>query len=178
MRLRNLRPVLDSLLLAAWLMPTPVLARHIPDPVFKTLNGQTRRLSSLRGQVVVVNFWATWCGPCQEELPRLTQMAASYAGRPVKFVYISVDNAKEARKIPATLERLKVSFDSWVNADVDTLGRFGLGEIVPGTIILDEDGKAVARIMGEAREDDMRRPVDWVLAGRKSAPPEALTKRY
>lgn len=169
---------LKYLLLALVLLPSLLLARRVPDPGFKTLDGQTRKLSALHGQIVVVNFWATWCGPCQEELPRLSRIAASYAGKPVSFVFISIDEPKNRGKIPAALAKLNVSFDSWVGADTDTLGRFGLGDIVPGTIILDEDGEPVARVMGEAKEDDVRKPVDWLLTGRKSDPPAALTKRF
>jgi thiol-disulfide isomerase/thioredoxin len=165
-------------LLALALASTPLLARHAPDPAFKTLDGQTRKLSALHGQIVVVNFWATWCGPCQEELPRLKQIAASYAGKPVSFVYISIDAPRDRSKIPTALARLHVDFDSWVGADTDTLGRFGLGEIVPGTLILDENGEPVARIMGEAREDDVRTPVDWLLGGKTGPAPASMTKRY
>lgn len=165
-------------LLLAIALPVAVFARHAPDPAFKTLDGQTRKLSSLHGQVVVVNFWATWCGPCQEELPRLSRIAASYEGKPVSFVFISIDNPKDRGKIPATLARLHVDFDSWVGADTDMLGRFGLGDIVPGTIVLDENGESIARIMGEAREDDVRKAVDWLLNGKKTDPPPALTRRY
>ena len=67
----------------------PLNAKRAPDPGFKSLDGHSRKLSSLRGQAVVVNFWATWCGPCQEELPRLAQIAASYSGKPITFVFIS-----------------------------------------------------------------------------------------
>jgi thiol-disulfide isomerase/thioredoxin len=169
---------LKCLLLALALTSTPLLAKHIPDPTFKTLDGQTRKLSTLRGQIVVVNFWATWCGPCQEELPRLKQIAASYAGKPVSFVYISIDASKDRSKIPAALARLHVDFDSWIDADTDTLGRFGLGEIVPGTLVLDESGEPVARIMGEAREDDIRTPLDWLLGGKTGSAPAPMTKRY
>lgn len=165
-------------LLALALASTPLLARHAPDPAFKTLDGQTRKLSALHGQIVVVNFWATWCGPCQEELPRLKQIAASYAGKPVSFVYISIDAPKDRGKIPTALARLHVDFDSWVGADTDTLDHFGLGDIVPGTLVLDENGEPVARIMGEAREDDVRTPVDWLLGGKTGSAPAALTKRY
>jgi thiol-disulfide isomerase/thioredoxin len=167
------------ILLAAFaLLPVSLLAKRVPDPAFKTLDGKTHKVSSLRGQIVVVNFWATWCGPCQEELPRLSQIAASYAGKPVSFVFISIDAAKDRAKIPNMLARLNVSFDSWVNADTDTLGGFGLGDIVPGTIVLDENGEAVARVMGEAKEDDVRKPVDWLLGGKHGDAPVALQKRY
>jgi thiol-disulfide isomerase/thioredoxin len=160
------------------LMPGSLVAKRVPDPTFKTLDGQSRKLSTLHGQVVIVNFWATWCGPCQEELPRLSRIAESYAGKPVSFVYISIDSPRDRAKIPATLARLHVAVDSWVNADTDTLDRFGLGDIVPGTLILDENGESVARVMGEAKEDDVRKPVDWLLNNKHGDPPNALTKRY
>jgi thiol-disulfide isomerase/thioredoxin len=153
-------------------------AKRAPDPGFKTLDGHSRKLSALRGQVVVVNFWATWCGPCQEELPRLSRIAESYAGKPVSFVMISIDNPKDRAKIPAVLARLHVSAESWVGADTDTMAGFGLGDIVPGTVILDSDGQMVTRIMGEAQEGDVRTPLDWLLGGKQGAAPAALTKRY
>jgi len=154
------------------------VAKRAPDPGFKSLDGRTRKLSALRGEAVVVNFWATWCGPCQVELPRLSKLAESYAGKPVRFVLISIDEPKNRAKIPAVLERLHVSLQSWDDADTDTMERFGLGNIVPGTAILDEQGEVVARIMGEAREEDVRAAVDWLLSGRTGAAPAALTKRY
>jgi thiol-disulfide isomerase/thioredoxin len=166
------------LLLCCTISPAMVFAKRVHDPSFKTLDGQSHKLSALRGQVVVVNFWATWCGPCQEELPRLSQIAASYSGKPVTFVFISIDDARDRAMIPSTLTKLHVDITSWVGADTDTLDSFGLGNIVPGTLILDDIGQPIARIMGEAREDDVRKPVDWLLAGRKGAPPQSLTKRY
>jgi thiol-disulfide isomerase/thioredoxin len=168
-----------GLLIAVLLVAAvPIAAKRGPDPGFKTLDGQSRKLSALRGQIVVVNFWATWCAPCQEELPRLTQLAAGYAGKPVSFVFISIDEPKNRSKIPATLARLNVTSDSWVNADTDTLDQFGLGNIVPGTMVLDEDGAIVARVMGEAREDDVHKAVDWLLGGKSGPAPPTLTKRY
>ncbi len=152
--------------------------KHAPDPGFKSLDGQSHKLSSLRGQVVIVNFWATWCGPCQEELPRLSRLAESYIGKPVRFVLISIDESKNRPKIPAVLDRLHVPLESWDDADTDTMGRFGLGNIVPGSAILDQNGEVVARIMGEAREEDVRTAVDWLLSGRSGPAPASLTKRY
>lgn len=168
------------LLLAIVLITVPALAKRAPNPTFKTLDGQKEKLSDLRGQVVVVNFWATWCGPCQEELPRLTKMAADYAaqGKKVQFVFISIDEKKNYQKIPAVLNRLHVQFNSWVDADTYTLGDFGLGEIVPGTVVLDAEGDIVARIMGEAHEEDVRTPVDWLLNGKSGPAPKEMTKRY
>ncbi|HLY42395.1 MAG TPA: TlpA disulfide reductase family protein [Terracidiphilus sp.] len=160
------------------LLALPLPAKRLPDPTFKTLVGESRKLSALRGDIVVVNFWATWCGPCQEELPRLSQISASYTGKPVRFVLISIDEPKDRPRIPGKLENLGVTLESWVGADTDTLADFGLGNIVPSTIVLEGSGSPVARIMGEAREDDVRGAVDWLLGGKTGPAPAALTKRY
>jgi thiol-disulfide isomerase/thioredoxin len=179
-------------------LTAPAAGKHAPDPSFKSLDGHTRKLSALRGQVVVVNFWATWCGPCQEELPRLAKLADSYAAqpdaarpdaarpdaarpvaaKPVRFLLISIDEPQNRPKIPAVLDRLHVALETWDDADTDTMSRFGLGDIVPGTAILDQQGEIIARIMGEAREEDVRRAVDWLLSSRTAPPPPALTRRY
>jgi thiol-disulfide isomerase/thioredoxin len=156
----------------------PALAKAAPDPVFKTLDGHNQKLSGLRGKIVVVNFWATWCAPCQEELPRLARLAGNYSGKPVAFVIISIDEPKDRAKIPATLERLHVPQESWVGGNTDMMDAFGLGDIVPGTAILDERGQIVARIMGEVREEDVRAPLDWLLNGRSGPAPAAMTRRY
>lgn len=166
------------LFLCLAISPAAVLAKHVPDPSFKSLDGQSHKLSALRDQIVVVNFWATWCGPCQEELPRLSQIAASYSGKPVSFVFISIDDPKDRSKIEPSLTKLHVDIANWVNADTDTLDSFGLGNIVPGTIVLDETGQPVTRVMGEAKEEDVRKPIDWLLNGRKGDPPQLLIKRY
>ncbi len=166
-----------TLLLLA-LLAAPAMAKKAPDPAFKTMSGAAKKLSALRGRIVVVNFWATWCGPCQEELPRLQQIAASYADKPVSFVLISIDAPKDRAKIPARLEQLHVSLESWVGGDTDMLDSFGLGDIVPGTVVLDEKGDEVARVMGEAKEADVRTAVDWLLGGKNGPAPAAVTKRY
>jgi thiol-disulfide isomerase/thioredoxin len=172
------RAASSVVVLCCVLAATPLLAKRAPDPSLKTLDGQSRKLSALRGQIVVVNFWATWCGPCQEELPRLSTLAANYAGKPVRFALISIDEPKDRPKIPAVLARLQVSLESLTGADTDTMDSFGLGNIVPGTAILDSQGEIVTRIMGEAREEDIRTAVDWLLAGKQGPPPPPLTKRY
>lgn len=169
---------LCSLLCVICLVPTSLPAKRAPDPPFKALDGHARKLSSLHGQIVIVNFWATWCGPCQEELPRMAQIAEAYAGKPVRFVLISIDEPKNRAKIPEVLSKLHVGLESWDDADTDTMDGFGLGDIVPGTAILDDKGELVTRIMGEARVEDVRGALDWLLSGRTGPGPAAMLKRY
>jgi len=153
-------------------------AESVPKLSLKDLSGQTQKLSALRGKVVVINFWATWCEPCQEELPRLSKLAQSYAGKNVQFVAVSIDAARDREKIEPLLRRLNVNLDVWTGADLDTLEKFGLGNVVPGTMVIDETGQIVTRVMGEARDGDVRTPLDWVLQGRFGSAPSPIVKRY
>lgn len=153
-------------------------AKGTPNLTLKDLSGHSQRLSDLRGQVVVLNFWATWCTPCREELPRLSTLSAEYAGRNVHFVAVSIDDAKDRARIEPYLTRQNIHLDVWVGGNSDLLGRFGLGDIVPGMLILDEQGEVMTRIMGEAKDEDIRSRLDWLLNGRQGPAPEAKLKRY
>ena len=161
---------------------TVALADSAPKLTLKDLGGQTQKLSSLRGKAIVLNFWATWCEPCQEELPRLSKLAQSYAGKNVQFVAVSIDAAKDREKIEPLLHRLHVDLDVWTGADLDTLEKFGLGNVVPGTMVIDETGQVVTRVMGEARDEDVSAPLDWLLHRQNGDPvgpaPQPLLKRY
>lgn len=81
-------------------------------------------------------------------------------------------------KIEPLLQKLDVHLDAGRERAPTRLTRFGLGDIVPGTIILDDQGEAVSRIKGEAREEDVRGPVEWLLRGRAGTAPAAMVKRY
>jgi thiol-disulfide isomerase/thioredoxin len=166
------------LILCSMICAAPTYAKRAPNLDLKDLQGHSQKLASLRGQIVVVNFWATWCAPCQEELPRLSKLAQSYSGKNVRFLAVSIDAAKDRAKVQPALEKANVALETWVGADTDTLGSFGLGDIVPGTAVLDERGEIIARIMGEAREEDVRTAVDWLLSNRSGPAPAAVTKRY
>jgi thiol-disulfide isomerase/thioredoxin len=153
-------------------------ARTAPNLDLKDLAGHKQKLASTRGQIVVLSFWATWCTPCQEELPRLSKLSEQYAGKNVRFVAVSIDEPKDRGKIQPFLDKQKVGLEVWVGASSDDLARFGLGDIVPGTVVLDPQGELVGRIMGEARDEDVRSRVDWLLGGRQGTAPEPVAKRY
>jgi thiol-disulfide isomerase/thioredoxin len=153
-------------------------AKRAPNLELKDLSGNSHKLSELRGSIVVLNFWATWCGPCREELPLLSGLSRRYAGKKLRFVAVSLDDLRDRAKIDQFLSRQNFEMEVWIGADLDTLERAGLGNEVPATLILDEQGKIVARILGQAREEDVKRPVEWLLGGKAGPPPSALVNRY
>lgn len=153
-------------------------AKGVPNLTLKDLAGHSQKLSDLRSHVVVLSFWATWCAPCEEELPRLSKLSQEFAGSNVRFVAVSIDEAKDRAKIEPYLTKQDIHLDVWVGGNADMLGRFGLGDIVPGTLIIDEEGQVITRIMGEAKDEDVRSRLDWLLHGRQGPTPEQKLKRY
>jgi thiol-disulfide isomerase/thioredoxin len=164
-------------LLLLVILPSAV-ARPVPNLELKDLAGHPQKLSSLRGQIVVLSFWATWCGPCLEELPRLTRLNRTYAGKNVRFIAISLDEKKDRPKIQPFLAAHNIDLEVWVGGDSDLLPRYGLDGIVPATLILDPQGEPISRISGEAQDDDLRTALDWLLAGRSGPAPSPRLKRY
>jgi thiol-disulfide isomerase/thioredoxin len=160
------------------MLTTIARADSAPKLSLKDLSGHTQKLSAQRGRIVVLNFWATWCGPCKDELPRLSKLSQSYAGKNVRFVAVSIDAAKDRAKIEPLLRRLNLDLEVWVGADLDTLEKFRLGNVVPGTIVIDETGEVVTRVTGEARDEDVRTSLDWLLQGRAGPSPASFVKRY
>ncbi len=177
-----MKKTIISLLLLGFTLLAPLrstaAAKTAPNLDAKDLAGQKQKLSALRGQIVVLSFWATWCAPCREELPRLSHLSESYAGKNVRFIAVSVDEPKDYKKIEPFLKTREIHLDAWFGVDVDILGKFGLGEIVPGTVILDPEGNIIVRIMGEAKDADVQTRLDWLLNGRPGVAPEEKLKRY
>ena len=170
-----------TLLLACCLVPIAE-AKHAPNLEFKNLAGQTKKIADLRGSITVVNFWATWCGPCREELPLLSKLHQEYAEKKVRFIAISADEApdkpKNRAKIDQFLSQQHPDMEVWLGADLDMLDRLALGNVLPATVILDEQGEVIARVMGQAHEEDIKVPLEWVLNGKSGTAPTPVTKRY
>lgn len=144
------------------------------DLKLRDLSGKKVRLSDYRGKIVLLNFWATWCGPCREEMPMLVEAEKTWAQKGVIFIGVSLDDSKTEANIPAFIERYHVTFPVWTGASSDELDKLRLGQGAPDTAFLDEDGFIVARVLGEIRRKELDERLDWLTGDRKSAPPVAL----
>jgi len=142
----------------------------------KDMHGSRVKLSDLRGKIVVLNFWATWCGPCNVEMPMLVKAAASYQGKNVVFIGASVDAAETQGKVTGYTEKLQIAYPIWVGAtDVD-MKRLEMGEMVPGTAFIDTDGVIRLRVLGQMRPGEIEERLDWLLSDRKGIAPQVLVK--
>lgn len=118
------------------------------DFIFQDGAGKTLHLKDLKGQVTVVNLWATWCGPCKTEMPTLAELSKTYGPKGVKVVAISVDpdsRLEDVKSFIGVHDPLEVYHDGEMKGP-QALGFPGL----PGTVILDKEGRMVASLAGEA----------------------------
>lgn len=162
--------LLASLTLAAQSTPAP---GQIPALELGDLKGTPQSLSALRGRIVVVNFWATWCVPCKEEMPLLSAIAADYATRGVAVIGANTDGPETAGNIPKFLRRTRVGFPVWLGATTDDMQRFGVGTALPATAFVDRDGTVIFRILGPVTAAEVRERLDHLLGERKAAAPAA-----
>lgn len=170
--------MLKSLIVGSLLLPLAGISQHTrgAELTLKSIDRQRVRLKDYRGKIVLVNFWATWCGPCNAEMPLLVKEEESYRSRGIIFIAASVDDAESRKQVPAFVSRNQVRFPVWLGANSGDLDRLGMGVAVPATAFLDQQGHIVFRVTGPTREEEVRERLDWLIGSRAGPAPAALVK--
>jgi thiol-disulfide isomerase/thioredoxin len=133
--------------------PPAIVGKPAPDFTLSTLTGTSVKLSSLRGKVVVLDFWATWCGPCRRWMPIVARLEKELRGRNVRFY--AVNERDERAKVEAFLKSTGVT----VPVLLDPEGRAGVAydaSSIPLTVIVGRDGKVADALVGLHPEEDLR----------------------
>jgi thiol-disulfide isomerase/thioredoxin len=118
------------------------------DPIDFTLpllGGTNQKLSDLKGKVVFLNFWATWCPPCRQEMPSMETLYQRFKGQGLEV--LAVDCQEEARDVSAFMRRNKLSFPAALDASGMVSGYYGI-EAIPTTYIIDRSGKIILKVVG------------------------------
>ncbi len=139
------------------------------DLTLKDPFGTEQRLSSLKGRIVVLNFWATYCVPCRKEMPDLAAIQNEYAALGVQVIGASTDEAGDRAKVLQFIKETKVNFPIWTGATAADMMRFGLGAALPGTVIIGRDGRIVKVISGIVNQADLKKQIDAMLASAETA---------
>lgn len=126
--------------------------KPVPEIQFQDGEGKSRTLADFHGKVVLLNLWATWCGPCREEMPTLDRLQAKLGGPDFEVLALSIDR----EGIPAItkffgevgIKHLAMYLDSSARA-APVLGAVGL----PASLLIDRDGREIGRLVGPAEWD-------------------------
>ena len=120
-----------------------VVGQPAPVLVVPELNGETFDLSALRGKVVVLNVWATWCPPCRKEMPVLDSFYGEYHGRGVEMIGLSADRGRDRNQVRKVMQA--VHYPAAMLADSKKNG-FGTFNVLPVTFVIDSSGVVRARL--------------------------------
>src|SRR5713101_6156059 len=148
----------------------PVVATVAPDFTLKDLDGKDVSLSQYKGKVVLINFWATWCGPCRIEMPWLIEMQQKYGDRGFTVLGVAMDEEGKSAVAPfIEKERYDVGGKSVpVNYPI-VLGSDALAEKFggllgyPTSILIGRDGKQIKRITGLISYDEILQSIESQL---------------
>jgi thiol-disulfide isomerase/thioredoxin len=156
----------------AWVPPD----QRAPAPrlVLSDVPGARRQLSQFKGKIVVINFWATWCVPCRAEMPEFSQVYAAYRDRGVEFLGAANEPRSSRPKVQDFIKRFEIQFPVWLEASEDNMKAFGVGQRLPGTVIVDTRGRIAARIAGQTDGEHIRQLLERLLT---EDPPATRTGR-
>ena len=135
-----------------------------PAPAYgaPTLEGDTITLASLRGAPVLLNVWATWCHPCEEEMPDLQSIADEFGPRGLRVVGVSIDQQRDADEVRRFLEHHAIGFTILHDATSSVSRTFRTAG-VPETFLIDAEGVLRHRWIGQATAADIRPVIAQVI---------------
>jgi peroxiredoxin len=129
----------------------PSRPKQASDFTVSLLSGDTLRLAGQRGKPVLVNFWATWCAPCREEMPAMERLYTRHRERGFVLLAVSVDT--DAELVKPFLKRYKLTFPVTLDANMDLANAYGV-RALPASFLIDRDGYVAALALGPRAWDD------------------------
>lgn len=151
------------------------VGQQMPPFSVTTLDGTQLKIADLQGKVVFVNFWATWCGPCWEELPRLEKEVWQKHKSSADFVMVAIARQQSEQEIAAFRKEYDLSFPMAADPQRETYSLFAKGGIPRGYVV-GTDGKILYQSLGydPAEFDQMKKVIEKALA--KVEKPKGVSK--
>lgn len=160
LQLQNAAPPVVDLSLAV----EPQVGFRAPDFSLPAVDGQTYRLGDLLGKYVVVNYWATWCVPCKQELPILEKLHLEYTPRGVSFISINALDQDSLDKVQASISEIGMTFPVLLDQE-RTFANNYRAIFFPTTFIIDNSGVIREISLGDNTEAELRTSLEKLLAG-------------
>jgi thiol-disulfide isomerase/thioredoxin len=120
------------------------------DAMLKGLNGPPRRLSAFRGRPLIINVWASWCGPCREEMASLERLAWRDGEQYFAIIGISTDD--DADKAKVMLKSANATISHFIDSDLQMENMLGASRL-PLTVLIDADGRVLEKVYGARQWD-------------------------
>jgi cytochrome c biogenesis protein CcmG/thiol:disulfide interchange protein DsbE len=133
-----------------------------PEFTLPDLEGNQVALSSLKGKVVILDFWATWCPPCKEEVPHFVNLQSKYRAQGLEVVGLSLD-AGGAKDVRPFADEHDVNYTMLI-ANEDVAKAYGNVTMIPTTFVLDRNGKIVQRFIGATSREVFEQTIRPLLA--------------
>ncbi len=124
----------------------PVEGKHAPDFTLNDLAGRPVALSSLQGKVVLLNFWATWCPPCREEIPSMVRLNQAMQGKNFQMLAVSIDEGGK-NAVSSFFAKSGVTLPALLDTDGKVAKRYGTTG-VPETFVVDSKGVILKKVIG------------------------------
>jgi len=140
----------------------PVLPRPAPNFVMKNLSGEAVALEKFRGQVVLLDFWATWCKPCVKSMPVLQQLHDHFASKGLAVLGVSTE-VNAAKRVPPFLAKHKISYPIFLDSEDEPAWEKYKVKVIPMLFLIDRQGQIVQQWSGEVEHDKVERALAAIL---------------
>ena len=128
---------------------------------WKILDGEWQKISDFKGKVLVLDFWATYCAPCIEEIPHLKELQAKYGEKGFQVIGLHVGGEEDLPRVPAFIEKLEIDYPLARPEDELTYSLLGTDNRIPQTLVFDREGKLVKKFV--AYDENVKNEIDKTI---------------
>ncbi|MDM7915443.1 MAG: TlpA family protein disulfide reductase [Candidatus Eisenbacteria bacterium] len=146
-------------------LPVVAADRRSPSPDFSlpTLAGEAFQLADRKGKVVLVDFWATWCGPCRASIPHLIDLQKQYGSQGLEVVGISLDNPGMDATVAAFARQMGINYPIVLDPSGEVANRFGGVPAIPTFFLIDRGGRTAVKVEGLRSKESLAKAVEGLL---------------
>jgi len=127
-----------------------LIGSYLPDATLNSFSGKINKFSTYRGKPLIINVWASWCGPCREEIGSLERLSRRFGGKQLNVIGISTDD--DASAAAAFIKESKLTFTNYLDSNVRLENMLGANTI-PLTLLVDAQGRVIEKVRGYQQWD-------------------------